>query len=356
VNELPVRATAFTLILMGVVTACAAEQTTTPETATEPTPRVEERTLSFVAELESLPMPSSDEVMSISIVDLRALSAVNGVDIPDRTDEAAVLEWTRVLAGNGTSPSVASAELPWLIRGDPTAFTSETGLSVTDFATFASLITTPEEFTVVRGDWAGVEPARSLTDVEEGIVSVGTGEDYDAGGGGSRHGADFFGRPVRLARVEDRIALSLSTPMIRRWREVRGPTLADDSSLLAVGQTLDRTEAVSAYLVAASRTDAVGAYGVGWAMDQGAPLIIGVYDAGCAAGAKRLVEPLRRMFERGGRTGAFKDVLTLTSVSAMGRSVLATLTVGDGAGVLTPLEAIEDGTWPQTPDRVTSLC
>ena len=48
------------------------------------------------------------------------------------------------------------------------------------------------------------------------------------------------------------------------------------------------------------------------------------------------------MFERGGGAGAFKDVLTLTSVSAHGRTVLATLTVGDGDGVLTPLEAIEE--------------
>jgi hypothetical protein len=251
---------------------------------------------------------------------------------------------------------VASAELPWLVRGDPTAFTSETGLSVTDFATFASLITRPEEFTVVSGSWAGVEPARGLTDVEEGIVSVGAGDDYDAGGGGSRHGADFYGRPVRLARVEERIALSLSTPMTRRWREHRGRTLADNPSLLAVGQTLDTTEAVSAYLLAASRSGPVGAYGVGWAVDQGAPLIIGVYDAGCVKGAKRLVAPLRRAFENGGRTGDLKDVLTLKSISADGRTVLAVLSLGETASVLTPLKALENGSWPQAPDRVTSLC
>ena len=48
-----------------------------------------------------------------------------------------------------------------------------------------------------------------------------------------------------MARVEDRIALSLSTPMIRRWREVPRAVLADEPALLAIGQALDRTEVVS---------------------------------------------------------------------------------------------------------------
>ncbi|HET9421153.1 MAG TPA: hypothetical protein VFO49_08445 [Nocardioides sp.] len=342
-NALPVRASAITLSLLGVMVACDAEHSG-HERAKEPIPRVE-RTLSFVTQLRSLPMPASDEAMYISVADLRALSAANGVAIPERTDEPAVLEWTRVLAGNGTTPSVAAAELPWLIRGEPTAFMSETGLSAADFRMFASLITTPEEFTVVRGTWAGITPARSLTPVEDGIVSVGKGDDYVASRGVSVHGADFYGRPVRLARVADRIALSLSTPMTRRWRDGRGPTLADDPALLAIGQRLDQTDVLSAYLVAPSTDD--GAYGIGWAVDKGAPQIVGVYDGGCVEGAKRMVEPLRE---------AFSGPMRLKSISAEGRTVLATLTLGRSATVLTPLEALEHGKWPLAPVGATAIC
>ena len=344
-DALPVRASAITLTLLSVMVACDADRTTKQQ-AEEPIPRVE-RTLSFVTELRSLPMPPSDEVRYISIADLYALSAANGVVLPERTDESAVLEWTRVLAGNGTTPSVAAAELPWLIRGEPSDFTAETGLSAADFRTFASMITNPEEFTVVRGSWEGIEPARSLTDVEEGIVSVGKGDDYTAGGGGFRHGTDFYGRPVRLARVADRIALSLSTPMARRWREDRGAMLADDPSLLAVGQRLDETDALSAYLVAPSPAGAGGAYAVGWAVDGDAPLIVAVYDAGCVEGAQRLVAPLRQ---------AFKASLRLESIAAEGRTVLVTLTLGKTATVLTPLKALEHDSWPKAPAAAATYC
>ena len=66
-----------------------------------------------------------------------------------------------------------------------------------------------------------------------------------------------------MARVGGRIALSLSTPMIRRWQVHRGPSLADDPALLAIAQRLDQTKVLSAYLVAPGRADAVGAYGIG---------------------------------------------------------------------------------------------
>jgi len=344
VDALPVRPSTFTLMLLSLVTACSAEQPT-EEKPTESSPQVE-RTLSFVAELGSLPIPPSDEVRYISIVDLHALSAANGVDIPDRTDDAAVLEWTRALAGVGNGRSLASAELPWVIRGDPAAFTSETGLSVADFRTFASLITRPEEFTVVTGNWAGIEPSRGLIEVEEGIVSVGRGRDY-AAGDGSRRGADIYGRPVRLARVGARIALSLSTPMIRRWRVHRGPSLADDPALLAIAQRLDQTKVFSAYLVAPGRAGAVGAYGIGWAVQRGEPLIAGVYDAGCAEAARRLVAPLRQ---------AFSGVLELKSILAEGRTVLVTLELDGSATVLTPLEALERNSWPRAPRGTAAFC
>jgi hypothetical protein len=207
------------------------------------------------------------------------------------------------------------------------------------------MITSPEEFTVVRGSWQGVKPARSLSEVEEGIVSVGEGDDYSVSDRGSVRGADFYGRPVRLARMGDRVALSLSTPMTRRWRDGRGPVLADDPALLAIGQRLDQTDTLSAYLVAPS--SGAGAYGVGWAVHRGAPLIVGVYDAGCVEGARRLVEPLGE---------AFKGLLRVKSVAAEGRTVLVTLRLGKAATVLTPLEAIEHERWPRAPAGATAFC
>jgi len=150
-----------------------------------------------------------------------------------------------------------------------------------------------------------------------------------------------------MARVGGRIALSLSTPMIRRWQVHRGPSLADDPALLAIAQRLDQTKVLSAYLVAPGRADVVGAYGIGWAVRRDEPLIVGIYDAGCAEAARRLVGPLKQ---------AFSGVLELKSITAEGRTVLATLALDGTATALTPLEALERDSWPQAPHGTAALC
>lgn len=334
--------------------ACTDAEQRTPSRDETESPRSVTRDLSFVDTLAQLPAPGADEVKFVYVADLRALTAANDIEVPERDDSAAVRHWVNGLHGIGSKAALAITEMPSLLGdNDPDDFLADTGLSFADAAAFATVETAPEEFTILTGAFDEAEPAQDLIRLDEQMVSVGEGRDYEETTLAERHGADRLGRPVRIGRRGQRIALSLSTPMLRNWLDQRGPTLADDPSLSAIAEALDTTNSLAMYVIAPSTTAPSGPMGIGWGVDDGKPLITIAYDLGCdelAQPGRALVRELYEQGEMPGTGGKLTNLLQLQEVTAEGRAILVTLTVGSSGSAQAPLTAIFNGSLPRLPN------
>ncbi len=120
------------------------------------------------------------------------------------------------------------------------------GWTVLDVDSFAAVMSPPDDFAVVSGDFKDDTLPSNLTEVDDRIVTDREAEegevDLSAPSPLSR-----VGIPTRLAQQDARIAYSASTGKVRDWLGGK-KSLADDTALRALAQTLDDSKVYSAVI------------------------------------------------------------------------------------------------------------
>lgn len=206
------------------------------------------------AQLAAVPAGAADasEPVRIVITDLERLSELAGLAGPDadRTgDELA--RWTgdmtfQVAASPsskpvGFLPNPVGSVAAWTVADDVRA---ATGVALGGVERMITVESPPLAFTVMSGD---VELSDSLTDVGDGVVSYGDGDDLSIGEPTSWNQT---GAPVRFATNDGAIAWSRTGDLAAEFAAGAERTLADQPELGALADTLDSYGSVSAYLVA----------------------------------------------------------------------------------------------------------
>lgn len=160
----------------------------------------------------------------------------------------------------GLTHAPALVVLPQLIetglQSTDTELTQTLGWSLFDIESLATLtggVTGTEEFVVVNGDFSA-GALTGLTDLGDGIWSLGAGEDGAFTFDSPSRVLDHIGRPVRLAQDGEQIALSTQTDAVRAWAST-GPsaTAADRPELAEPAAALDAAGALSALFVPVQR-------------------------------------------------------------------------------------------------------
>jgi len=205
--------------------------------------------------LSEIPAGGATE-FELSTGNVAAVADVFGVTPPDdlADHDDALNGWLLPL----TYPGVADyRDLPvWLNVQEPLVPTI-----VTDMAVFDDLVgwslrdvdafvdyrpPAPGYLVVARGAFDEGALA-GLAEVAPGIVTTHAGDDL-ATDIANIHPLDRLGRAIRLARHDDRIAMSLTTALAERWTEGQGSTLADDGRLAAVAGALDDAGVLMAHV------------------------------------------------------------------------------------------------------------
>lgn len=103
----------------------------------------------------------------------------------------------------------------------------------------------PSRFDVVTG---GLRPAATLTDLGDGVVSFGTGEDF------ARNADQItpfqpFGVPLRLAELDGDVAIAESSALIRQWIAPEGARLIDDPRYASLAESFEPFEPIDLWAV-----------------------------------------------------------------------------------------------------------
>lgn len=290
---------------------------------------------SVLGALQELPAASLNEVdgggLGISVADLDAAAALSDLARPQKgsVDDNAIVEYLGPLTGF-TQPGRESpvfVSLPNNFAADravfgPQAFIDTYGFTTADIDVFASIAHPFVQFTVATG----VSAAPDLVEVEPGIASLGDGEDFSTNLE-EISPARALGRPWRVAESDGRVAVGLSTPLVREWLDGSpGGTLADDALLAAAAARLDDFDVVSAYLASAS-DDVAHASGLGWTVDDNGPLGVIVFAHDSEAAANDASGPAEASFDGMSQFsgGPLTDLVILESFEVDGSDIVATV-------------------------------
>lgn len=245
-------------------TASAAADTTTADTSRPDTSvgQGDEAAVgasSMVGLLESIPLAAYEAALAsgsssveLELADYSAASQMAGLERPPTADLDASLDWLFALssgqpaADGGTGFAINAPHFPDLgaaALSDEVA--AELGFSILDLDRSAVLTSLPVEFAVVGG--AGLELSPDLVDVGNGVLSAGTGADFDSDLA-TRTPARPLGRPLRLASIDGTVAASLSTPAVASWL-AGGPTMLDVDQFAIAAEALDAAGTTGAYLI-----------------------------------------------------------------------------------------------------------
>lgn len=159
-----------------------------------------------------------------------------------------------------------------------TEFADELGWSIFDVDAFVAAGNPPDRFVVVSGASLGEDTLASLPEVEPGVVTAGDGEDRVADLA-NRTIARPLGSPLRMAADGDRIAMSVSTPVVAAWLD-DGSTLADIEPMADVALVLDDADAVTAVVIGTGELgidDSSLVLGLGWSVVDGEAVVTVVY-------------------------------------------------------------------------------
>lgn len=299
--------------------------------------------------LTQLPAIESDGVLQVSMADLLATSAANGVEPPEASSEDRFNPW---LTGSSPDSRVFAVPPAGWGENNPRSYAEATGLSIIDVEVFSSVLAAPDQFTVFGGDLGDTQFPETVTELHDGIVSIGDGEDYSVDPSGGNRDVDRLGRPVRMARDGDRFATSLSTSQMEGWVSGEADTLAE-GPLGPIGEALDDADVVSAALFAfpepdpdesdqstPERRDELGieerpgafrAVGLGWAAEDGESVMTVVYDFGSDDVAAASSTALELVYREGVSTASrqpISDLFELERIETDGPLVLVTLRNG----------------------------
>jgi len=229
---------------------------------------------------------------------------------------------------------------------DQADYAEATGFSWVESSWFASASAPPDEFAVYAGPPAEAELPSSATELEDGLLSLGEGEDYQTNIDGDLS-VDRLGRPLRLAQERDRLATSFSTPMLESWRDEEGDTLADDDSLAAVAAALDDSGVASAILQTLGEED-VPTVGIGWAVVDGEPQVSVAYDLGSDDAAQDAVADIESAYTDGSSAATqqpYADLVPFAGAEAVGRVVVVQVAAEPGR-VMVPFTMLQQQDLP----------
>ncbi|KQZ66804.1 hypothetical protein [Nocardioides sp. Root151] len=311
--------------------------------------------------LAEIPASAVDDDVLVQTADLRAATEAAGLDVPTDGSREATSPWLSGLT-DASSESPTPVFVPFgesfnLQAAAPEEFAELLGWSVLDVDSFVELSVPPGRFAVVTGDFDDDTLSSDLTEVGDGVVTDVEGEDFE-NHLDAVNAANRLGVPTRLARQEDRIALSPSTPAVESWLE-GGDSLADDDSLAAVADALDDEGAISAVLtrveggadpasaVLGSQAspeqlealneqlegsvpeDPFDAVGIGWSVDDGEAEVHVAYHFDSTDAARDGAEVLEKTYREGTSSVSrtpYSDYLDVEDVDADGPVVTVTVT------------------------------
>ncbi|WP_340540634.1 hypothetical protein [Nocardioides sp. GXZ039] len=295
---------------------------------------------SIAGGLAELPAPEGDSAILVSVADLPAVARANGLDRPD--DEVSA-QWLAGMTG-GDADAAAAVVLPggWDVV-EPNDFTEATGFSWAEADRVAAYSSPPRAFTVFSGHLAEGDFGSEVAELDgsDGVWTFGTGEDLAANPDGDLR-VDRLGRPVRLARDGDAVAVSLTTGAAEQWLSGDGERLEEDPSFSAMADALDDAGAMSAVL--AATPGGSDGQAVGWLGERRAVI---VHDTASEHDAAALVAPLERAYVRGRNPidgTRYRKVLQTDDVTAVGRTVVVTVTLR--SQVLLPYSLLQSRALP----------
>jgi hypothetical protein len=316
--------------------------------------------------LAELPASTETDALLVQTGDLVAATELAALERPSEPDIDAVASWILPLTGLPREDEFAPLFVPlgqvfnYQNLADIAQFDDALGWSLIDADAFVEQSTPPESFAVITGDFDETTLNPDLTEVADGVVSYGEGDDFETNLSGDPNPVDRLGRPVRLARDRDRIAASFSTPFVQQWLAGADETLADDAELAAVATALDEADVVAAVLTRVeSGFDQLGssqplssevvaqlqdrlqnqvpsapfdAVGFGWNVLDGEAAITVAYHFSSAEEAADSVASLERLYREGESLVTrqpISELVTIEDIVAAGDVVSVSLSVPD---------------------------
>ena len=155
--------------------------------------------------LAELPVSTDTDGLMIQTGDLVAATELAGLERPTEPDVDAVANWIFPLTGLPRDDTFGPLFVPlgqvfnYQDLRSIAEFDDALGWSLVDADAFVEQSTPPESFAVITGDFDETTLSPDLTEVADGVVSYGEGEDFDSNLIGLPNPVDGLGRPVRLA-------------------------------------------------------------------------------------------------------------------------------------------------------------
>lgn len=303
--------------------------------------------------LEQLPESTLEDGYLIQTADLDRASELAGLARPDPDADADDLaDWAIQITGfrgDGDDVAIVAAVLPQAANPqqlyDVDDFRDEAGWSIAEVDSYIEVNLPPDRFTVLEGEFDTDALDDALGDADDGIWSLGDGDDYDIDIT-ERSPARPLGETLRIAEQDGHLAVSKSTDQIEDWLEGDGDTAADDDDLRAVGEALDDQDVYSAMILDGEdltvggpgltpeqldeiddlALDEFEALGVGLTMEDDEPRAVFVYQYDDEAAAEDAAEQLEDIFEDGTslRTATpISDYFTDVEITVDGSTVTA---------------------------------
>lgn len=327
--------------------------------------------------LATLPSHEDDEPLTVVTADLDAATAQAGIQRPTTLDDQdALVTWLYPLGGvpiDGAEPAPVFVPFAMgfrvenLLNSTMLPFDEEVGWSVLDAETFAERQTLPALFTVVAGDFDSSTFPYDLVEVADGVVTAGEGDDF-AQDLLNQTAARPLGIPLRMALEAPYLAAARSTDEISAWLDGSTETLAGDVELSAVAGALDDAGVVAAVLTSgltrslgdqvtsaaaleklkselagAIPTDPFTTVGIGWAAEDGEPVITVAYKFATDEAASDAVPGFEKMFAEAPSivsSTPLSELYSLQEAKNDGSVTILTLAPGDAGDVSQIYEAM----------------
>lgn len=225
----------------GVITGLLAELPDDPQWT-----QVSAADLSGAVEAAGLEISAEDQKWLSVVVAGLPMEDVRDSAPEDRTHAPALVVLPQ-LVQTGLQRQVGEEALGWSL------------LDIEQVAFLTGGSTGVEEFAVVGGPFPEDALSGALTDIGDGVWTLGEGEDREISPGGDSGMLDQLGRPVRMAQDGDQIILAMRTDPVRDWASDEDRSSAAERPELAEpAAALDGAGAISAYFVRPQPFDPVG--------------------------------------------------------------------------------------------------
>jgi hypothetical protein len=302
---------------------------------------------SILAGLAEVPVRVTDlssdvdqsDLVEVLVGDLAAASAAAGRSRPEKSaDDREVVEWARSITEGAVFVPIPRE----LATGGGIAlaqdYRDEVGFALNDVDSYVWWYALPESGAV----WAGGLSVAATSEVADGVVSLGEGEDF-AFDPSQRSVARSIGAPLRFAERDGLVLSTKSTRVALDWLDGASDRLAGDPVFAAAASALDERDVIGAVMVRADhsepddRSDALiqqpfDLISIGWALESGEPLITVVYSFATPESASTASSDIDAVFSTAPLSNGqpISEIVTLDAVTVDGSQVIATLKMADG--------------------------